>query len=314
MEPASEFVEVNGQRLRVLRWGDPASGRPAVVCVSGSGFPALTWRVVAELLADDYVVYAFDRRGHGQSSKPALKPGSGENYSFADFADDLAGLIEALELHDVYAVAHSAGATDALLAAGRRPELFRRVFAFEPTVAHPRVDEPEARAPGSAASGNESESGAGNGRQRRGEFASREEVFARYGSRPPFNGWRASALWDYVVDGFESSDESGSGGAVRLLCRPELEAEINFVISSAIGRNRVLEGTVDPFSAIEQIRCPLLLTWGEKSQPQYRRMTEGAARAIPNAQLEMVPQSSHFLPMQLPEVMVGLVRGFDGLD
>ena len=53
MEPASEFVEANGQQLRVLRWGDPASGRPAVMCMSGSGFPALTWRVVAELLADD---------------------------------------------------------------------------------------------------------------------------------------------------------------------------------------------------------------------------------------------------------------------
>ena len=70
MEPASEFIEANEQRLRVLRWGEPASGRPAVVCMSGSGFPALTWRVVAELLADDYVVYAYDRRGHGQSSKP----------------------------------------------------------------------------------------------------------------------------------------------------------------------------------------------------------------------------------------------------
>ncbi len=304
MESASEFVEANGQQLRVLRWGDPASGRPAVMCMSGSGFPALTWRVVAELLADDYVVYSYDRRGHGQSSKPVPTPGSGQNYGFADFADDLAGLLDAMELRDVYAVAHSAGATDVLLVAGRRPDLFRRVFAFEPTVAHPSVAEPELRPPDEG----------GNGRQRRGQFASREEAFARYGSRLPFNGWRASALWDYVVAGFEASDEAEAEGAVRLLCRPELEAEINFVISSAIGRNRVLEGTVDPFPAIEQIRCPLLLTWGEKSQPQYRRMTEGAARAIPGAQLQMVPQSSHFLPMQLPEVLVGLVRAFDGLD
>ncbi len=311
MDPATEFVQANAQRLRVLRWGEPTSGCSTIVCVSGSGFPALTWRAVAELLMDDYVIYAYDRRGHGRSSKPEFRPGSGENYGFVDFADDLVDLLDTLELRDVYAVSHSAGATDALLAAGHRPDLFRRIFAFEPTVAHPGIDTPEARSPRLTSTGNKRTGAGENKRQRRGEFSSREEVFTRYGSRPPFDGWRASALWDYVVDGFESMNMPGLDGAVRLLCRPELEAEINFVIASVIEHNRVLEESPDPFPAIERIQCPLLLTWGEKSESQYRRMTEGAARVIPGAQLQMVPQSTHFLPMQLPEVTANLVRGFD---
>ena len=118
MEPSSAIVTSNGIQLRVLRWGEASSAQPTAVCVCGSGFPALTWRLVADLLADDYVVYAYDRRGHGQSTKPEPTPGTGQSYDFTDFADDLEGLLEALELRDVYAIAHSAGATDALLVAG----------------------------------------------------------------------------------------------------------------------------------------------------------------------------------------------------
>ncbi len=81
-------------------------------------------------------------------------------------------------------------------------------------------------------------------------------------------------------------------------------------IAAAINENRVADGLGDPFAAIEAIRCPVMLTTGERSGPQYRRMTEGAARAIPGASLEQVPGSTHYIPMQLPEEFVARVRAF----
>lgn len=299
MEPHSAFVEANDVRLHVLRWGDPGD-RPPALLVAGTGFPGLTWRAVAEILTEDYVVYTFDRRGHGLSDKPPLHPSiRGLGYDFADFANDLIALIDALDLSGVYGIGHSSGGTDVLLAAGLRPDLFSRLFVFEPTIAHPAVDPPPPPSPEGATASSAAA-------LRRAQFASAQEVFTRYGSRPPLDVWRASALWDYIQAGFEQLD----GGRVRLLCTPELEAEMVVPIAAAISKNRVVDGLSDPFPAIEAIRCPVMLTTGERSGPQYRRMTEGAARAIPGAGLEQVPGSTHYIPMQLPAEFVARVRLF----
>lgn len=305
MGPAQFDVTANGLRLRVLRWGeaDTSTARPPLILVGGTGFPALTFRAAAELLAPEWAVYAYDRRGHGASDKPApVSPGSGAGYDFPDFVGDLAGVMDALSLRDAYGVGHSAGATDVLLAAGQRPELFTRVFAFEPTVAHPCVDDPDSPAGPDADFGERV-------RQRRAEFPSREAAFARYGSRPPLDVWRASALWDYVDAGFESQPD----GSIELACTPDLEAEMLVAIGSAIQRNRVAPGLSDPFAALERIGCPVMLTTGELSPPMYARMTQGASRAIPDADLQEIPACTHYFPMQLPEEFAARVRAFAAL-
>jgi non-heme chloroperoxidase len=56
---------------------------------------------------------AHDRRGHGRSSQPS----SGNNMD--TYADDLAELIEALDLHDVSVVAHSTGGGEVARYIGR---------------------------------------------------------------------------------------------------------------------------------------------------------------------------------------------------
>lgn len=303
MEPAQFDVTANGLRLRVLRWGEAGPGRPALMLVAGTGFPALTFRAAADLLVSNWTVYAYDRRGHGASEKPApVTAGSGLGYDFPDFVGDLAGVMDALSLRGAYGVGHSAGATDVLLAAGQRPELFARVFAFEPTVAHPCVDDPDAPAPADTNFGERV-------RQRRAEFPSREAAFARYGSRPPFDVWRASALWDYVDAGFEARAD----GSIRLACAPGLEAEMLVAIGSAIQRNRVAPGLADPFAALERIACPVMLTTGELSPPMYARMATGACRAIPDAKLQEIAGCTHYFPMQLPEEFAGRVRAFAAL-
>jgi len=53
------------------------------------------------LAAQGFRCVAYDRRGHGLSSDP------GRGYDYDTLADDLATLIEALDLRDVVVVAHS---------------------------------------------------------------------------------------------------------------------------------------------------------------------------------------------------------------
>jgi non-heme chloroperoxidase len=62
-------------------------------------------------------VVAHDRRGFGRSSQPS------QGYDFDTFADDLAGLVEALDLVDVTFVGHSMGGGEVARYIGRHGEM-----------------------------------------------------------------------------------------------------------------------------------------------------------------------------------------------
>src|SRR5690349_7456974 len=125
--PEPSMLQNGAVPIAVYRWGEPRAGRPAALLTHGTGFCASVWSGVAEQLASDFVVYAIDRRGHGASGKPA------DAYDFLDFADDAVRVIDGLQLQSAFALGHSAGATDLLLAAVQRPRAFQCIYALEPT-------------------------------------------------------------------------------------------------------------------------------------------------------------------------------------
>jgi non-heme chloroperoxidase len=55
------------------------------------------------LIQHGYRCVAHDRRGHGRSSRPT------SGYDMDGYADDLAAVIEALDLHDATLIGHSTG-------------------------------------------------------------------------------------------------------------------------------------------------------------------------------------------------------------
>src|SRR6201995_6088023 len=67
-------------------------------------------------LAHGYRVIAHDRRGHGRSSQ--VSDGNDMNH----YADDLAALVEHLDLHDAVHVGHSAGGGEVARYVGRHGE------------------------------------------------------------------------------------------------------------------------------------------------------------------------------------------------
>lgn len=78
-------------------------GRP-VVLIHGWPLSGASWKEqIDELRNAGFRVITYDRRGFGQSDKPKT------GYDYDTLADDLAGLIEALELTDVSLVGFSMG-------------------------------------------------------------------------------------------------------------------------------------------------------------------------------------------------------------
>ena len=119
----SGFINTNGLRLHYTRTGGP---KPPLVLAHGVTDDGLCWSPVATALAPDYDVIMVDARGHGLSDAPL------EGYGPIEQADNLAGLIEALDLTAPLILGHSMGAMTTLMLAARHPELPRAIALEDP--------------------------------------------------------------------------------------------------------------------------------------------------------------------------------------
>jgi len=90
----------DGTRLFYIDWGDG----PPVLFVASWALNADMWAYQMPFLVDRGLrCIAYDPRGHGRSDRP------GHGYDYNTFADDLAALIERLDLRGVTLVGHSIG-------------------------------------------------------------------------------------------------------------------------------------------------------------------------------------------------------------
>ena len=96
--PAETIHTRDGVDLFVRDWG---TGRP-ILFLAGWTLTSDMWAYQMEpLVREGFRCIAYDRRAHGDSSDP------GTGFDFDTLADDLATVIEALDLRDATVVAHS---------------------------------------------------------------------------------------------------------------------------------------------------------------------------------------------------------------
>jgi pimeloyl-ACP methyl ester carboxylesterase len=103
-------LEVEGLRIAYERAGE---GSPVVLLHGYVGDGRATWRRQIAELSDEFTVVAWDAPGSGRSSDPP------ESFSLPDYADCLAGFVDALGLGRAHVAGLSFGGGLAL-------ELFRR--------------------------------------------------------------------------------------------------------------------------------------------------------------------------------------------
>jgi pimeloyl-ACP methyl ester carboxylesterase len=284
-------------RLALARWGEDGSRKPPALLLHGTGFVAEVWDDIARELAADYTVFALDRRGHGDSHKPAA-----DRYHFLDFAEDVCTVIETLGLSNIYGIGHSAGATDLLLAAKLNPTRFARLFVMEPTVMDPRARRPD----GNRLS--DSATGAVQGVLRRQtEFDSAETVFLRYRAAPAFAKWTESSLRAYIRHGFAPQED----GRVWLRCTPEIESAILLPIFQAM--EHVYDGDArgNPFAWLSEIRCPVRIATAGDSWPIYKEMASRAVALLPAASQWSFESIGHCVGQEAPQLLLQAVKAFE---
>jgi pimeloyl-ACP methyl ester carboxylesterase len=125
-------IRVDGLNLHYWQSGEG----PDVVLVHGLGGNLAGWHLtMVPELQRDYRITTYDLRGHGRSDAPAT------GYTTLDMADDLSGLLDALNIRQARIVGHSWGADIALHFALAYPRRVSDLVLIEAALLAPLSDE-----------------------------------------------------------------------------------------------------------------------------------------------------------------------------
>ena len=249
---------------------------PPLLLAHATGFHGMVWAPMAERLARSFHAWAIDFRGHGDSSRPS------GGFDWHGFADDVLAVVDDFGLERPFGVGHSKGGAALLLAEQRRPGTFRAMFLYEPVV-FPEV-------PWGGTTENPLSESA---RRRRDSFASYDDAYGNFSSKPPFSALHPDALRAYVDHGFAAQPD----GSVRLKCRREDEAEVYAMAAHH-----------HAFGSLPQVSCPVVVGRGDDDWSPPAGVAADVAANLPAGRLETFDGLGHFGPLEDPDALAAAVE------
>jgi pimeloyl-ACP methyl ester carboxylesterase len=259
----TEQIEVQGLRVAYERAGQ---GPPLILLHGYVGDSRGTWGGQLDALSDDFTVVAWDAPGVGLSSDPP------DGFRLPDYADCLAGFVDALGLGQPHVAGLSFGGALAL-------ELYRR---------HPAL--PNTLVLASAYAG-------WSGSLPRHEVERRLRQVLELADLPP-DGFVREVIPTLFSEGtpaetIEAFAASASGfhpPGLRAMARSMAEADLRDVLP--------------------RIDVPTLLLYGGDDVRAPRDVAEGLRAAIPTARLVVFPGIGHLINLEACERLNAEIRAF----
>jgi pimeloyl-ACP methyl ester carboxylesterase len=271
------FVTVDGVRLHYVDYG--GNGSPLIL-EHGTGLVARIWDELAPIFCSRYHTISLERRGHGDSDKPA------RGYGFADNGREFSGFCGALGLERVDAVGHSAGGTLLPYVSTVRPGLLRRGILLDPIVFDTRPrGEGEVEVDGGVPAVAERIA------KRRYQWPGRDEMFDLLSRRAPYDTWTAGSLRGYVEFGTSLLPD----GTVELKCLPWIEAKM---YGHSAGPSM--------FEAFARSDSSLRIVRSELTDRVPQANIDEVCRIACDCRAMTLPGVTHFAPMEQPEVVARL--------
>lgn len=276
----------DGQTLKVLNWNAAgAEGKPYLHWAHATGFHARTYTPLLTELAAHFNVHSWDMRGHGESRDA----GKADTFrGWKTFYTDLVNLLDASP-EPMWLAGHSIGATTSLAAAAMRPEKVKGLVLVEPVLLPYSIGLMlrAARLFGVA----DKLSMAAAAKRRKAVFNSRLEAYNNYRQKKAFSTWPDSWLQAYVDHGFVDTE----GDAVELACNPEWES-LSFMHTEPNALSWLKNNKALGAMPIHILAAQKGSTFPQVAHPRIRGK-------LPHAKIEVLPSSTHFLPMEHPDVV-----------
>lgn len=287
-------IKLPSCELAWYEWGERQDSLHTVMLLHATGFHAQCWRQVIKPLPRDQHILAVDMRGHGQSS----------NHPITDWGDiwrDVGALIEALDVRNILGVGHSMGGYVSLSLASMLPGRYEGLILIDPVILDP-IHYATPTSYGSEPSEHPVS-------RRRNQWRDWQEMFDAFSRRHPFCLWDPKVLRDYCEHGLTPRDADGEDG-FELACPPLVEASV--YVNSA---------TKNPHELLDRVSVPTWVVRGHERDfeelAKSGRMDFSASPTWPEL-AEHLPDGkdfhwedlSHFIPMQAPERVAGLILSF----
>jgi pimeloyl-ACP methyl ester carboxylesterase len=261
----------------------PADAAPELLFFHATGFNAQTYAPLLARLPAGTRAQAWDLRGHGANPLPADPAAM---ISWDIYARDILAVLDAHpDWPPLTLSGHSMGAVVALLVAHRRPERVRRVVMIDPPLMPPRWRH-YVKLPGAQWLVGKLLPIAAQVAKRRASFPDRATARTAYQGRGAFKSWQPAFLDAYLDGGLKPKAD----GSVALACAPAWEQ------ATFTGFRH------NPWAAFRALRCPLTVLIAERNSTAAHE-TRRIRRLCPESEIKIIPGSSHFIPMEQPEVV-----------
>jgi pimeloyl-ACP methyl ester carboxylesterase len=267
--------------MAYLDFGPPERA-PDLVFLHANGFNARAYRTILAPLAQDLRILAPDQRGHGATTLATDRPRT----SWLDLKDDLLAFLDAMRIERVALAGHSMGGTASLLAAAEAPARVRALALLDPVIRSPGPTSSVSR---EAMEASPMIAGA---RKRRRSFPNRAAAVLGYHGRGAFRTWTDAMLADYVAAGFHDAPD----GSVELACTPEWE------VSNYLNQDH------DSWGAFARSVCPIHILRAELDSPGRIDGHTDALTATGRIRIDTIAGTTHFLPMEQPELVREAIR------
>ena len=248
-------------------------GRPLVLLHGFTGSTA-TWDHLRSHLDSSHRVIAIDLPGHGGSSGPS----DASRYSLDRFADDLATVLDALDLTRIALFGYSMGGRAALRFAIRHPD---RLSALILESASPGIEDLERRSERVAADN------------------ALADLIEKSGIEAFVSKWEQLPIW--------KSQEVLPQGVRGSLRTQRLRNDPRGLANSLRGAGAGVDP--DVLSQLHLIATPTLLLAGELDSP-YVALARRLESGLPHAEVRLIPNAGHGAHLENPDGVIGAVADF----
>jgi pimeloyl-ACP methyl ester carboxylesterase len=275
-----EYIVSNGIKLHYVTQGEG----PLMLMLHG--FPEFwySWRHQIPEFAKDYKVVALDLRGYNESDKPSEQSAYGMN----EFIKDIEGVIQGLGYDRCILVGHDWGGAIAWCFAYAHPEMVERLIVLN--IPHPA------------------------------KFAE--------GLRNPQQLLRSSYAFFFQLpvlpelliqwSDYQAIESALKGMAINKSTFSQADIEIYKDAASKRGAlTAMINYYRNAFSSFWQqkwslLEVPTLMIWGENDTALGKELTYGTEQYVRNFQIRYIPNCSHWVQQERPDLVNEYIREFLG--